>query len=164
MTIKLAVDIKIIKALSCYAPPVVLENIIKDTSYDQLQGTVRKVGAYETLMKCGDLNGHIGKLANGYEGVHGGYGYGLIYNDGENILKFSVANNLVAGNSYFNWEDNHLITYQSGGISSQLDYIFIRKSNFRLVRDIKGEEVVTEHRMLVSDIEWKFTKQKIIYS
>ena len=56
------------------------------------------------------------------------------------------------------------MTYQSGGISSQLDYIFVRKSNFRLVRDIKGEEVVTEHRMLVSDIEWKFTKQKIIYS
>ena len=31
--------------------------------------TVRKVGAAETLVICGDLNGHIGKLANGYEGV-----------------------------------------------------------------------------------------------
>ena len=31
-----------------------------------------------------------------------------------------------------------------------------------MVRDIKvipGEEVVTQHRMLVSDTEWKFTKQ-----
>ena len=28
--------------------------------------TVRKVGAAETLVICGDLNGHIGKLANGY--------------------------------------------------------------------------------------------------
>ena len=141
-----------------------LDNITKYTFSDQLQGTVRKMGGDETLVIRGDLNGHIGKLANGSEGVHGGYGYGLIYNDGEHILKFSVAHNLAAGHSYFKWEDNHLITYQSGGISSQLDYIFVRKSNFRLVRDIKGEEVVTEHRMLVSDIEWKFTKQKIIYS
>ena len=148
MTIKLAVDIKIIKALSCYAPPAVLENIIKDTSYDQLQGTVRKVGAYETLMKCGDLNGHIGKLANGYEGVHGGYVYGSGNKVGEHILEFTVAHNLAVGNSYFTKKDNHLITYQSRGISTQIDYNLARRSNFRLVRDIKiipGEEVVTQH-------------------
>ena len=62
----------IITVLSCYAPQVSLDNIIKDTFYDQLQDTVRKVGAHETLVICGDLNGHIGKLANGYEGVQGG--------------------------------------------------------------------------------------------
>ena len=29
----------------------------------------------------------------------------------------------------------------------------------RDIRVIPGEEVVTQHQMLVSDIEWKFTKQ-----
>lgn len=43
-------------------------NVIKDTFYDQLQDTVKKVGADETLMISGDLNGHTGKLANDYEG------------------------------------------------------------------------------------------------
>ena len=77
MMIKLAIDDKIITVLSCYAPQVGLKNIIKDTSYDQMQNTVRKVGVDETLVICGDLNAHIIKLANGYEGVDGGYNYGL---------------------------------------------------------------------------------------
>ena len=69
--ITVAIDNKIITVLSCYTPQVGLDNIVKDTFYDQLQDTVRKVGADETLVICGDLNGHFGKLANGYEGVGG---------------------------------------------------------------------------------------------
>ena len=69
--ITVAIDNKIITVLSCYTPQVGLDNIVKDTFYDQLQDTVRKVGADETLVICGDLNGHFGKLANGYEGEGG---------------------------------------------------------------------------------------------
>ena len=39
-------------------------------------------------------------------------------------------------------------TYQSGGISSQIDYILVRRLDFQLLRNIKvfpGEEVVTQH-------------------
>ena len=53
------------------------------------------MGADETLVTCGDLNGYIGKLANGYDGVHGGYGYGLRNKEGEHILEFVVAHNLA---------------------------------------------------------------------
>ena len=95
MMIKLAIDNMIIMVLSCYAPQVGLDSVVKDTSYDQLQDTVRKVGADETLMICDDLNDHIGKLANGYKGVHGGYGYGLRNKEGEHILKFNVAHILL---------------------------------------------------------------------
>ena len=73
----------------------------------------------------------------------------------------AVAHNLVVRNSYFTKKDNHPILYQSGGINSQIDCILVRRLDFKLVRDIKvilGEEMVTQHRMLVSDIEWKFTK------
>ena len=114
------------------------------------------------LIRCGDLNRHIGKLAKGYEGVHGGNGYGLRNKEGEHIPEFAVAHNLVVGNSYFTKKDNHQITYQLRGVSSLTDYILVRRSDFKLVRDIKvipGEQVVTQHQMLVSDIEWKFTKQ-----
>ena len=50
MMIKLANDNMIIILLSCYAPQVSLDNIVKDTFYDQLHGTVRKVHAGETLV------------------------------------------------------------------------------------------------------------------
>ena len=86
--------------MSRYAPQVRLDNIVKDTFHDQLQDTVMNVGADETLVICGDLNGHIDKFANSYEGVHGGYGYGLRNKEGEHILEFAVAHILVVGNSY----------------------------------------------------------------
>ena len=43
-----------------------------------------------------------------------------------------------------------------GGISSQIDYILVRRSDSKLVSGIKvipGEEVVNRHWKLVSDIE-----------
>ena len=106
---------------TCYAAQVGLYNIIKDTFYDQLQDTVRKVGADETFVICDDLNRYIGKLANSYEGVHGGYGYGLRNKEGEHILEFAVAHILFVGNCNLTKNNNHLITYQSGGVNSQID-------------------------------------------
>ena len=113
-------------------------------------------------MTCGDFNVHVGKVANGYEGVRGGHGYGLRNTEGERILEFAVAHDLVVANTHFHKKDNHLITYHSDGSSSQIDYILVRKSDFKQVRNIKvitGEEVVTQHRLLASDMKWKFVKQ-----
>ena len=162
MTIKLAIENNIITILSCYAPQLGLGNTIKDAFYDLLYSTVNKVGAAETLVICGDFNSHVGKVENGYEGVHGGHGYGLRNTEGERILEFGVAHDIVVANTHFHKKDNHLITYHSGGNSSQIDYILVRKSDFKQVRNIKaipGEKVATQHRLLVSDIKWKFVKQ-----
>ena len=62
---------------------------------------------------------------------------GLRNKEGEHILEFAVAYNLVVGNLYFTKKDNHLIPYQSGSISSQIDYTLVRRSDFKLVRNIK---------------------------
>ena len=39
----------------------------------------------------GDLNGHVGEHANGFEGIHGGYGYGTHNCDGIRIWDFCAA-------------------------------------------------------------------------
>ena len=62
---------------------------------------VQTIDGLETFLICGDFNGHIGKAALGYEGIHGGYGFGKRNVDGERILKFAVTNNLVVGKSKF---------------------------------------------------------------
>ena len=131
MMIKFAIDNNIITVLSCYAPQVGLDNTIKDAFYDLLNTAVNKVSTAETLVICGDINGHVGKVANRYEGVHGGHGYGLRNTEGERILEFAVAHDLVVGNTHFHKKEDHLITYQSGGNSSQIDYILVRKSDFK---------------------------------
>ena len=110
MMIKLAIENNIITVLSCYAPQVGLDNTIKDAFYDLLYSAVNEVSAAETLMIHGDFNSHVGKVANGYEGVHSGHAYGLKNTEGERILNFAIAHDLVVGNTHFHKKDNHLIT------------------------------------------------------
>ena len=48
-------------------------------------------------------------------------------------------------------KEEHLITYKSGGNSSQIDFIITRRVDLKEMRDCKvipGEEVVSQHRLL----------------
>lgn len=120
---------------------------------DQLHSIVIKVSGAETILTCGNFNSELGKLANVYEGIHGGHDYGLINTGGECILEFNVTWKLS-----FQQIRYHLIIYQLGGNSSQIDYILGRKSYVKHVHSIKvvpGEEVVTHDQLLETDLKWK---------
>ena len=107
---------------------------------------------------AGDFNGHVGKVANGYEGVHGGHCSGLRNTEGEHILAFAAVHDLVLGNTYFHKKDNHPITYHS--VVTVAKYITFLSENQILNRlVIPGEEVATQHGLLVSDMKQKFVKQ-----
>ena len=77
-------------------------------SYENLQWTLTKISASENLIIYGNFNGYI---ADGYEGFHGGTGFGRRNMEGERILEFSVAHNLVISNSLFTKREGHLVTY-----------------------------------------------------
>ena len=58
-------------------------------------------------------------------------------------------------------KDNHLITYQSCGFLSQVDYILLQCNKFLLIKDIKiipGEECITQHHLLICDLKLKISK------
>ena len=151
---KINVDELIVTIISVYAPQVGLDESLKNPFYDELQFTVTKLGSSEYLYLCGDFNGHIDQKAAGHEGVHGGFGFGERNPEGERILEFAVANNLVICNSMFEKRTNHLVTYQSGGSTSQVDYILVRQQIFRLVTNTKvlpGEECTPQHKLLICD-------------
>ena len=108
------------------------------------------------LLVCGDLNGHVGKTSSGFEGLHGGHGYGVRNPEGTRILELCVAADLVITNTFFTKCDSQLLTFRSGNACSQTDYILVRKSDFKSVRDVKvigGEECVSQHKLLVGDFE-----------
>ena len=131
----------------------------KDKFYDLVQEVVSGLPVSELVYPCGDWNGHIGISADGFEGVHGGFSFGDRNSDGERILEFAVANNLVIGNSFFHKRVSHLITYESGLNKSTIDFILTRKRDMKLIRDVKvipSEEIVPQHKLLVCDL--KLTK------
>ncbi|XP_071739170.1 uncharacterized protein [Rutidosis leptorrhynchoides] len=103
----------------------------------------------------GDLNGHIGAEAEGYEGAHGGFGFGPRNEEGRSILEFSIAYELVVANSFFKKRDAQLATFYSGGRSTQIDFFLLRKGELRTCKECKVLPALTcssQHRLLVMDL------------
>jgi hypothetical protein len=55
----------------------------------------------EKLFIGGDLNGHVGSTRVGFNGVHGGFGYGSRNQKVEGILNFALAHDLIVANTLF---------------------------------------------------------------
>ena len=115
---------------------------------------MRRIPLHEELVIGGDLNGHVGKDRTNFEMEHGGHGYGQQNPEGESILSFAQAYNLVIANTYFQKKDEHLITYKNGDRCSTVDYIITRREklkNIKVCKVIPGECAITQHRILVMD-------------
>ncbi|ESN99387.1 hypothetical protein HELRODRAFT_67053, partial [Helobdella robusta] len=69
----------------------------------------------ETILIEGDLNGHVGKKTDGFDCLHGGFGYGELNEDGNRILEFE-SHEFCLLSIYFRIRKRleHLITYKSG--------------------------------------------------
>ena len=93
---------------------------------DTLVHVVSGISEREVVMG-GDLNGHLGELPEGYEGVHGGSGFGVGNTEGLRILEFGDALDMVVCNTMLKKRSSRLITCESGGIKSQIDYFLVRR-------------------------------------
>ncbi|GKB67324.1 protein kinase, ATP binding site-containing protein [Tanacetum coccineum] len=91
-------------------------------------------------------NGHIGANADGFSSVHGGFGYGVRNDEGQTILEFAAAHDLVVVNSFFKKRDAHLITFHSGDHDTQIDYMLVRKGD--LSRRPRSSERSVKPRIL----------------
>ena len=151
-----------------YAPQANLSKFEKDHFYQMLQCVVSKIPASEQLTVCGDWNGHIGSQSTGFEEVHGGQAIGKRNTEGERILEFAFANELVVRNTWFKKTPEHLVTYQSGNAAIQIDFILYRRSFRKQVSNVKvilGEECASQHRLLVGDFRVSIppqTKRKFV--
>ena len=68
--------------------------------WEDLDHLVRAVPSSEKLFIGGDLNGHVGASSVGFEVVHGGFGYGSRNQEGEEVLDFAIAFDLVIANTF----------------------------------------------------------------
>ena len=112
--------------------------------------------AAEIKIVLGDWNGHVGRDAGAYGDAYGDFGYGTRNTEGERVLEFAVANELRVGNTWFKKCESHLITYTSGGHSTQLDLILYPKrisSSVTNVKVIPQQEVVQQHHLVVCDMK-----------
>ena len=99
-------------------PQVGHDESAKRLFWEDLDRLVRAVPSSEKLFIGGDLNDHVGTLSAGFEVVHGGFRYGSRNQEGEEILDFPIAFDLMIANTFFRKRQSHLVTFSSGQYSS----------------------------------------------
>ncbi|CAL5375401.1 unnamed protein product [Camellia sinensis] len=155
MLVKLVIGGNIVNIISAYAPQVGLDDQTKKDFWEQMDEILQEIPVGENLVIGGDFNGHVGIDKVGYERVHGGYGFGDRNEAGERILDFALASDLVVANTMYKKRKEHLITFKSGLVKSQIDYFLVRKVDCLKCNDCKvipGESLVSQHRILVLDL------------
>ena len=150
--VKLIVGQHVVTFLSVYAPQSGLSDEVKDLFFDQLHAVTARIPGSEFLIPCGDWNGHVGHAGTGYKEVHGGMRYGRPKPDveGERTLEYELAFNLLLGNACFKKCDSNLITYKSGNIATQIDFILFHRTMCKLVTNVKvipGQKVALQHQL-----------------
>ena len=91
----------------------------------------------EMVVFAGDMNGHVRSSNVGYDGTHGGFGYGSRNADGSRILEFADGLNWVICNTLFTKQEAKLVTYVAGPVKSTVDYILVRQEDKAKIRNVK---------------------------
>ena len=130
----------------------------KETFWEHMDSEMQAVARSERVVVAGDLNGHVGIDRTGYNNVHGGHGLDVDNEDGIQVLDFATAYEMRIINTFY-----HLVTYNSGGRESQIDYNRLRTEYAKECTNCKvlpQEAVTTQHRVVVAELEVKATSQR----
>jgi hypothetical protein len=123
---------------------------------------ISSVRISEKLFIGGDLNRHVGSARVGFDGVHGGFGYGSRNQEGEGILNFAFVYDLIVANALFRNRVSHLVTFSNGQHCSQIDFILARREDRHACLDCKVipvECVMPQHKLVVADFCFRICLQ-----
>jgi hypothetical protein len=152
--VKLVFGDLVLNVISAYASQVGHNENTKREFREGLEDLVRSVPSGERLFIGGDLNGHVGASNIGFDGVHGGFGYDIRNQEGEDVLSFALAYDMIVANTLFRKRESHLVTFSSGQHCSQIDFILSRREDSACLdsKVIPGESVVHQHKLVVADL------------
>ena len=153
--LKMELDGVMLNVMSAYAPQVGCIREKKETFWLDLDETVAMIPRNERIVVGTDLNGYVGEGNNVDEECIGRHGLGKRNNEGQAVVDFAKRRELAITKKCFVKKPAHRVTYSSGGCSSQVDYIMVRRRRIKEVVDTKvvvGESVAKQHRILVSAI------------
>jgi len=109
----------------------------KESFWKEVIHLVSCIPQNEMVVFAGNMNGHIGSSNVGYDGTHGGFGFGSRNADGSRILEFADGLNLLICNTLFTKQEAKLVTYVAGPVKSTVDYIMVRQEDKAKVRNVK---------------------------
>lgn len=86
LVIKIVMNQRLAHFVSLYAPQTGRSEAEKDVFWNKVTTVLATFPGGDEIFVGGDLNGHVGWRPDGYQGVHGGHGFGERNDDGNRIL------------------------------------------------------------------------------
>ena len=155
IVVVMCIEKVMVRVISGYAPQQNRTEEEKVKFYDDLSHEIGQAGSDEFVVLLGDLNGHVGASADGYEGVHGGWGYGVRNAEGCRVLELADAHGMVVCNTLFQRKPERLITYRSGENMSMIDYVLVKawdRKYRKCVKNVKAIPGMLQHSLVVMDV------------
>ena len=135
----------------------------KNDVWEDLDGLIESVLNEERIVLGADLNGHNFCMKETYEEIMGRYFTGTRNKEGSMNVDFGKRMDLAIINTYFKMNDEHRVTYKSGGKSTQVDYVMCRRRYLKEMcgcKVIVNEWVAKQHRIVVCKITFMVKKKK----
>ena len=101
MVLKMVLGDCLLNVFTVYAPHSGKPDEVKECFWNEVFHLVSCIPQNEMVVFAGGMNGHVGSSNVGYDGTHGGFGYGSRNADGSGILEFADGLNLVICNTLF---------------------------------------------------------------
>ena len=153
--LKMELDGVMLNVISAYAPQIGCIRKEKEAFWLDLDETIEKIPKNESIVVVADLNRHVGEGNNGDKECMSRHGLGKRNNEGQAVVDFAKRMELAITNTYFVKKPAHRVTYNSGGRSSEVYYIIVRRRRIKEVVDTKvivGKSVAKQHRIVVCAI------------
>ena len=164
MKIKIVWGRRIAQIFSVNVPQQGRPDVEKQEFMEKLSDCIQEVSRSDIVMVAGDMNSHVGKRLDGFDDVMECFGLGERNQEEEEMLRLCQDHNMKVINTYLKKRREHLITYKSGDIEMQIDYIMYREKEEIKIKNCKaipGEGCLTQHRLLCADLLVKEMRKKI---
>ena len=84
-----------------YAPQAGRSQIEKEEFWRQVEGVILNTGINQEVIIGGDMNGHVGQVANEFHEAYRNFGYDTRNAEGGRILEFAEAMGYVVASTLF---------------------------------------------------------------
>ena len=128
MAIVLTLGREVMRVICAYWPQSGRPDAEKVHFYDEMGKEWDLGSSSEIIVSLGGFNGHVGKYAEGFEGVHGGNGVWKRNAEERRLLEFCDERELCVANTWFKKTDKRKITYSAGGCGTEIDFVLAGKN------------------------------------
>ena len=118
----------VMRIICVYGPQSGRPDAEKVRFYDEMGSEWDLGSSSEIIFSLGDFNEHVGKYAEGFEGVHEENGVGKKHAEERRLLEFCDERELCVANTWFKKTDKRKITYSAGGCGTQIDFVLVGKN------------------------------------